>query len=128
MNKIIILVLVTSILLLAGCKDTDENRQYFYKGFKAEEDMQYDIAISHYAKALSFDMQDAVSWYSKGRCHLLLAMTEYFMNEDTELRNGRIKGNLSKAQDCFRRAQQWGYRNSAEVDTLNIKLQETLIK
>ncbi len=128
MYKIIILSLIISILLLAGCKDPDENRQYYFKGFKAEQDMQYDTAISYYAKALSFDMQDAVSWHSKGRCHLLLVMTQYFMEEDTELRDGRIKGNLSKAQDCFRRAQQWGYNQSAKADTLNIKLQETLIK
>jgi tetratricopeptide (TPR) repeat protein len=127
MNKYAIMIVIVSIILLAGCQKTDETEGYYIRGMKAEQDMQYETAIAHYAKALTFNRQDALTWYAKGRSHLLLAMSDHFMNDDSDEKTMRIKGNLSKAQDCFRRAQQWGYTASIELDTLQVKLQENLI-
>lgn len=128
MYKNVILILVIGIVLLAGCQKPDETEGYYIKGLKAEQDMQYEMAIAHYAKALTFNRQDALTWYAKGRTHMLLAMSDYFMNESSDETTTHIKGNLSKAQDCFRRAQQWGYTSSIEVDTLQVKLQEEMLK
>lgn len=127
MNKNVILIVVLFIALLAGCHKAEESEGYYIRGMKAEQDMQYETAIAHYARALTFNRQDALTWYAKGRSHLLLAMSDYFMNETSNERTMRIKGNLSKAKDCFRRAQQWGYTASVELDTLQVKLQENLI-
>ena len=128
MYKNVILILVIGIVLLVGCQKNDETAGYYIKGVKAEHDMQYEEAIAYYARALTFNRQDALTWYAKGRSHLLLAMSEYFMQEPSDATTTQIKGNLSKAQDCFRRAQQWGYTASIEVDTLQVKLQEKMFK
>ncbi|MCF7913300.1 MAG: hypothetical protein K9M99_12285 [Candidatus Cloacimonetes bacterium] len=127
MYKYVIMIVIVSIMLLAACQKTDETEGYYIRGMKAEQDMQYETAIAHYAKALTFNRQDALTWYAKGRSHLLLAMSDYFLNEANEERTMRIQGNLSKARDCFRRAQQWGYTSSAELDTLQVRLQEKFI-
>lgn len=124
MDKIIIILAILSIILLSGCHEPSENEQYYYRGVKAEHEMQYDVAIEHYAKALTFNRQDPHSWYAKGRCHLLLAVHSYFMEEPGNLREVRIQGNLTKADDCFRRAAQWGYPATASSDTLRVKLND----
>jgi len=66
MYKNVILILVIGIVLLAGCQKPDETEGYYIKGLKAEQDMQYEMAIAHYAKALTFNRQDALTWYAKG--------------------------------------------------------------
>jgi tetratricopeptide (TPR) repeat protein len=124
MNRTMLFMLVIGVLIFAGCRETDENREYYLRGLRAEQNMQYEDAITHYAKALTFDLQDELTWHAKGRCHLLLAMSSYFLFEESENRNLQIEGNLSKAGDCFRRAEQWGYTTSIKTDTLFIKLQE----
>jgi len=124
MKRILIISLIIIIFCLAACKKQSENEQYYFRGVKAERSMNYEGAIAHYAKALTFNRQDAISWFAKGRCHLLLAMSENFLLTNEEIKISRIKSNLSKADDCFRRAQQWGYRTTAESDTLYKKLQK----
>jgi tetratricopeptide (TPR) repeat protein len=124
MKKIMAGFFLAALLMTFGCREKDENREFYFRGVKAEHQMQYDKAIELYAKALTYNRQDAISWNAKGRCHLLLVMSSYFLAEDSSVREVRIKGNLSKAQDCFRRAQQWGYSNSAETDLLEATLQE----
>jgi len=128
MYKNAILIVVISIVLFAGCQKPDETEGYYIKGLKAEQDMQYEMAIANYAKALTFNRQDALTWYAKGRTHMLLAMSDYFMLEPSDEVTTGIKGNLSKAQSCFSRAQQWGYTSSIEVDTLQVKLQKEMFK
>lgn len=120
--KLLILLIVTCLMLLSGCRETSENQEYYYSGIRAEHQMKYSQAIEHYAKALTYNRQDAVTWNAKGRCHLLLAMQSYFLEQESNVREVRIKGNLSKAQDCFRRALQWGYTPSADIDSLKVHL------
>lgn len=126
MYKNAILIIVFGIIVLTGCQKQDDSNRFYFEGIKAEQNMQYEAAIASYAKALTYNRQDATAWYAKGRTHLLMAMTDYFMQDPGDETTNHIKGNLSKAQDCFRRAQQWGYTASIEVDTLQVKLQELL--
>ena len=122
MRKVITVLSIAIILLIVGCEKKSEGDSYYVKGIKAEQNMQYEMSISHFAKSLQFNREDAVTWYAKGRNHLLLSMQIALVDSVSDVQNVRIMGNMSKANECFKRAQQWGFRSSGEIDSLQIWL------
>jgi len=121
MKKMIVLIILV-FLIIMGCEKKNEGDNYYVQGIKAEQNMQYETSISLFAKSLQFNREDAVTWYAKGRNHLLLAMQIALVDSVSDVQNVRILGNMSKATECFKRAHQWGFHSSAEVDSLQIWL------
>lgn len=122
MTRKFILFLVL-IVVIIGCEKTSEFDKYYKLGIRAEHQLQYDKAISYYAKALQYNREAPSPWYAKGRCHLLLLMQTALTDSATMERNIKISSNLSKARECFKRSEQWGLIPSAEVDSIQVRLE-----
>lgn len=120
-SKLVMIVILTGLFLL-GCKETNESEKYKAAGIKAEQNMQYEEAISAYAKSLQFSREDAGTWYDKGRCHLLLAMQIALVDTVSVGRELKISGNMNTARECFKRSEQWGLQSSSAVDSLQVWL------
>lgn len=126
MRKVFILLLIAAGFIFNGCKEVEDSERFYLEGIKAEHNMDYDKAIGLYAKSLQYNREDPITWYAKGRCHLLLTMQTALVDSADSQREIKLMGNLSKAGDCFKRSRQWGYRPSSEVDSLKIWLNRRL--
>ncbi|MCF7921004.1 MAG: hypothetical protein K9N06_13980 [Candidatus Cloacimonetes bacterium] len=126
MRRILISILVLLGLFMVGCKEQSEGDKYYIQGIKAEQNMQYETAISSFARSLQFNREDAVTWYAKGRCHLLLLMQMSLVDSVSAERDVKIMGNMNKARECFKRSDQWGFQTSSEVDSLQVWLLRSL--